>query len=216
MNFPRLIPKFLKLWHFCFLLILTGVTPVQNGYTQSLDHKTILVLGDSLSAGYGIPLQSAWVSLLSDELKSLNYQIENASISGETTDGGLRSLPQLLEQHQPSILILELGANDGLRGFPINTIKQNLSSLIEQAKAQHAKVLLLGMHIPPNYGKRYAQAFHQIYHDLSARYDTALLPFLLQDVAINEQLMQEDRLHPTSEAQPIIKKHVKAALEPLL
>lgn len=193
------------------LLILTSYA-----HAQLPDQKKILVLGDSLSAGYGIPLESSWVNLLQADLEDRNYQIVNASISGETTDGGLRALPQLLADHHPEIVIIELGANDGLRGFPLKTIKQNLSSLITQSKQYTQKVLLLGMHIPPNYGNRYAQGFHQLYQTLSNQFDTALVPFLLEDVAIHQHLMQEDRLHPTAEAQPIIKGHVYKILELLL
>ena len=197
-------------------MILTGLFHLQNAYAQISDHKTMLILGDSLSAGYGVQLESSWVELLRKELSEDKYNIINASISGETTDGGLRALPKLLEQHEPEVVIIELGANDGLRGFPLPTIRQNLSQLIQSSQAIKSQVLLVGMHIPPNYGKRYAQGFHQIYHELSEKYGVALLPFLLEDIAIHDALMQEDRLHPNEQAQPIIKEHVLKALKPLL
>lgn len=184
--------------------------------------QTILVLGDSLSAGYGIPIEHAWVTLLAQKIaqqypkNNNSYHVQNASISGETTDGGLRALPSLLKKYQPSVVIIELGANDGLRGFPLNTIAQNLSALIELAQAENAKVLLTGIHIPPNYGQRYANAFHQTYHALAKRYQTALVPFLLEGIATKPELMQADRLHPKAEAQETIKNIVWQQLEPLL
>ncbi len=175
----------------------------------------ILVLGDSLSAAYGIQIEEGWVALLEAKLPE-DYSIVNASISGETTDGGLRALPQLLEQHAPEIVIIELGANDGLRGFPLPTIKQNLHKLVELANASARKVMLLGMHIPPNYGPRYASAFHELFQSTAEEYDTALVPFLLEGVATNPELMQNDQLHPTAEAQPTIMKLVWDQLHPLL
>lgn len=184
--------------------------------------QTILVLGDSLSAGYGIQIEQSWVTLLTQHLKlnavnkQSNYQIHNASISGETTGGGLRSLPRLLEKYQPKIIIIELGANDGLRGFPLKTIEQNLSTLITLAQAKNTKVILTGIHIPPNYGQRYATAFHSLYSTLAKRYKTALIPFLLEGIATRPELMQADRLHPKAEAQETIKSIVWKALKPLL
>lgn len=198
------------------MLLLLILLKVPNAYAVDSDHKTILILGDSLSAGYGIPLETAWPNLLATEIKDKGYQIVNASISGETTDGGLRALPDLLERHKPAIVIIELGANDGLRGFPIPTIRKNLTQLITLSKNSGSNVLLVGMHIPPNYGKKYTQAFHQLYHEMARLHKTALLPFLLEGVAIYPHLMQEDQLHPKSEAQPIIKGHIKEALMPLL
>lgn len=225
MNIPKLInntiqntiqkrdQKKIRTWLCYFYLIVSGLVYLQNVNAEVSDHKTLLILGDSLSAGYGIPLDSSWVELLRNDLEEKRYKIVNASISGETTDGGLRALPQLLDQHRPEITLIELGANDGLRGFPLPTIKNNLSELINQSLQYDSQVLLIGMHIPPNYGNRYAQGFHQIFHELSQQYDIPLLPFLLEDVAIHDNLMQEDRLHPNAKAQPIIKNHVKKALE---
>ena len=184
--------------------------------------QTILILGDSLSAAYGIPIEQSWVTLLMQKLENefsntdTNYQVHNASISGETTDGGLRSLPALLKKYQPEVVIIELGANDGLRGFPLKTIEQNLAALIELVQAQNSKVLLTGIHIPPNYGQRYATAFHKIYNTLAQRYQTALVPFLLEGIATKPSLMQADRLHPKSEAQESIRNIVWQQLEPLL
>ena len=184
--------------------------------------QTILILGDSLSAAYGIPIESSWAHLLKNTLVQHNaatgsrYNLINASISGETTDGGLRALPGLLSKYQPAIVMIELGANDGLRGFPLTTIKKNLSALIESSQTKQAKVLLMGMHIPPNYGKRYADAFHNIFLSLAKHYNTALVPFLLDGIAIEPSLMQADGLHPTAQAQVTIKNKVWKQLKLLL
>jgi len=209
------------------LFILSSITSVttqayaDQGSTRTTQ-QTILILGDSLSAAYGIPIEQSWVTLLAQKIEKQfskinnNYQVQNASISGETTDGGLKSLPALLKKYQPEVVIIELGANDGLRGFPLKTIEQNLSTLIELAQANNAKVLLTGIHIPPNYGQRYATGFHKTYSRLSKRYHTALVPFLLDGIATQPSLMQEDRLHPKAEAQESIKNLVWQQLEPLL
>ncbi|MFT6264675.1 MAG: acyl-CoA thioesterase-1 [Oleiphilaceae bacterium] len=194
---------------------------LNEGHTRT-SPQTILILGDSLSAAYGIPIEQSWVTLLMQKLENefsntdANYQVHNASISGETTDGGLRSLPALLKKYQPEVVIIELGANDGLRGFPLKTIEQNLAALIELVQAQNSKVLLTGIHIPPNYGQRYATAFHKIYNTLAQRYQTALVPFLLEGIATKPSLMQADRLHPKAEAQESIRNIVWQQLEPLL
>ena len=207
---------------FIFSSIISFTSQANENQDNTLDKHTILVLGDSLSAAYGIPIEQSWVSLLSKSLEKQfskgekRYRVQNASISGETTDGGLRSLPALLDKYHPYIVIIELGANDGLRGFPLKTIERNLSKLIELAQAKHAKVLLTGIHIPPNYGQRYATAFHKLYSTLAKRYDTALVPFLLEGIATKPSLMQEDRLHPRAEAQESIKHIVWQQLEPLL
>jgi acyl-CoA thioesterase-1 len=193
-----------------------------NQHSTQTTLKTILILGDSLSAAYGIPIEKSWAALLTQTLaqkeseSNSHYQVHNASISGETTDGGLRSLPALLKKYQPEVIIIELGANDGLRGFPLTTIEQNLATLIKLAQAQNSKVLLTGIHIPPNYGQRYATAFHNIYSRLAERYHTALVPFLLEGVATQPSLMQADGLHPKAEAQESIKSLVWQQLVPLL
>jgi len=195
-----------------FSVFLLLINPA-FGSVQS--YNRILVLGDSLSAAYGIQTEEGWVALLESKLPD-DYHIVNASISGETTDGGLRALPGLLESHAPDIVIIELGANDGLRGFPLPTIERNLNQMVELAKMKDRKVLLLGMHIPPNYGSRYAQGFHAIFSTVAERYDTALVPFLLEGVATRPELMQEDQLHPKAEAQETIMLRVWETLRPLL
>jgi acyl-CoA thioesterase-1 len=180
--------------------------------------KSILVFGDSLSAAYGIARARGWVALLAERLKRerLDYSVVNASISGETTAGGGARFSKALAQHRPAIVILELGANDGLRGLPLEQMKQNLASMIEQAQKAGARVLLVGMKLPPNYGPEYTRAFDSAYPDLAKRYKTALVPFLLEDFAEKMELFQPDRIHPTEEAQPLMMERVWKALQPLL
>ncbi|MEY3017423.1 MAG: hypothetical protein RL336_558 [Pseudomonadota bacterium] len=168
------------------------------------DKHRILILGDSISAGYGVPANNGWVALLSDAL-SAKAKVINASISGETTVGGRDRIHQLLEQHQPTVVVIELGGNDGLRGFPLNSIEQNLSHMIEQSqKSQACGIVLLGMRIPPNYGSRYSEGFYNMYGDLADSYKTYLVPFFLEGIATRPTLMQQDGIHPTSEAQSLL------------
>ena len=180
--------------------------------------NTVLVVGDSLSAAHGVPSETAWVELLRDRINSreLNWTVVNASISGETTDGGLRRLPGLLETHDPNIVIIELGGNDGLRGFPPNVIESNLANMIEQVRDTGATPLLVGMQIPPNYGQRYTTMFADIFPTLSDRYNTVLVPFFLDGIYDQDGLMQGDGIHPTEEAQPRLLDNIWPKLEPLL
>ncbi|MCW8874055.1 MAG: arylesterase [Xanthomonadales bacterium] len=182
------------------------------------DGKTIVIVGDSLSAAYGMELSESWPSLLQQRLDQDGhaYRVFNSSIAGETTQGGLTRLPRLLEQHEPEIVIVELGGNDGLRGLPIEVTRGNLSSMIEQSLAAGAKVLLAEMRIPPNYGRTYTEQFNGTYAELAGQHGIVLLPFLLQDIALEPGLMQADGIHPTAAAQPIILDQFWAALEPLL
>lgn len=181
------------------------------------DKGRILVLGDSLSAGYGIELKQGWVSLMADKLEeNYPYQVINASVSGETSGGGLARLPALLKEHKPALVILELGGNDGLRGHPVNIMQQQLESIIKESQGAGAEVLLLGMHIPPNYGQRYAERFHQVYTQLAKQYELAFVPFFLEGVATNRELMQRDGIHPTADAQQTMLDNVWAVLEPWL
>lgn len=176
----------------------------------AMANQTILVFGDSLSAAYGIPRAAGWVNLLEQRLIKENpgYRVVNASVSSETTSGGLsRILPVLLE-HKPAIVILELGANDGLRGIPVKESERNLKAIIEACRHARAKVLLLGMRIPPNYGPRYTQDFSAMYPMLAQRYKAGLVPFLLEGVAGNPALTQSDGLHPTAGAQPRLLQNV--------
>ena len=182
------------------------------------NQNTVLVLGDSLSAAYGVPSETAWVELLRDRIESqdLDWTVVNASIGGETTDGGLRRLPGLLETHDPTIVIIELGGNDGLRGFPPNVIESNLANMIEQVRDTGATPLLVGMQIPPNYGQRYTTMFADIFPTLSDRYNTVLVPFFLDGIYDQDGLMQGDGIHPTEEAQPRLLDNIWPKLEPLL
>lgn len=179
--------------------------------------KTILVLGDSLSAEYGLPRGTGWVALLQERLAAgkIDATIVNASISGETTSGGLTRLPSLLQQH-PSIVIIELGANDGLRGLPLPAAESNLRAMVSAAQAAHAKVVLVGMQLPPNYGPDYTKKFAALYGKLAKESKTALVPFLFAGLEDKPQSFQADRLHPVADAQPILLNNVWLSLEPLL
>jgi acyl-CoA thioesterase-1 len=185
---------------------------------ESAVPRTIVVLGDSLSAGYGLKVQEGWVNLLALRLASegYGYKVVNASVSGETTQGGLSRLPRVLELHKPEIVIIELGGNDGLRGLPLATSRENLRRSIELARGAKARVLLVGMMIPPNYGKRYEQEFRDMFTTLSATYSLALVPFLLDRVALEPGFMQDDGLHANAKGQPRMLENVWPKLKPLL
>lgn len=178
----------------------------------------VLVYGDSLSAAYNLAAEQGWVHWLGQQLqaKGLNWQVRNASVSGETTDGGLRRLAPVLDEVKPRILVLELGANDGLRGLPLTQSKANLAAMIEQARARDIDVLLVGMEMPPNYGPEYTAAFRGLYADLAKQYELAFLPFLLAPIADQRENFLDDNLHPTAAAQPAVGQHVLTALLPLL
>jgi acyl-CoA thioesterase-1 len=183
------------------------------------NQNTMLILGDSLSAAYGVPSDTAWVQLLRNRLSNnglADWQVINASISGETTDGGARRLPKLLEENDPEVVIIELGGNDGLRGFPPDVIESNLGSMIEQVQESGARAVLVGMQIPPNYGPRYTEMFANIYPKLSDRYDVALVPFFLEGIYNQEGLMQDDGIHPTEKAQPKLLENVWPVIKPAL
>lgn len=180
--------------------------------------KTIVVLGDSISAGYGLEVDQGWVDLLQLKLREQNrpYQVFNESISGETSAGGLARIDAALDAHQPAIVLLELGANDGLRGLPPKVMYRNLSEIIARSQQAGAKVLLLSMRIPPNYGKRYTQMFYDVYPKLAKHYQIPYIPFLIEDVALEAEYMQKDGLHPNAQAQPIIADIVWKYLVPML
>lgn len=198
------------------LLIVTVASSSINAEPVNAEtHPTLLVMGDSLSAAYGIEREEGWVSLLAERLGG-DAQVINASISGETTSGGLQRFTDILRQQQPDIVLLELGGNDGLRGLAPNQMQANLASMIEQSQEAGAQVLLLGIDIPPNYGQAYRDAFTGVFYTLSEEYDVSLVPFLLEDIALNDSLMQSDGIHPTADAQPIILDNVWPELEPLL
>lgn len=184
----------------------------------SVSASTILIHGDSLSAGYGLQQGEEWPALLQNKLSQngLDYTIVNTSISGETTNGGLARFVSTFEQYQPALVILALGANDGLRGQPLGQTEENLAAMIRHSQKNDAQVLLLGIRIPPNYGSRYSNAFHQMYFSLQQTFDIPLLPFMLEGVAGHDELMQIDGLHPEADAQPIIMANVWQSLKPLL
>jgi acyl-CoA thioesterase-1 len=178
----------------------------------------LLVLGDSLSAEYGLSRGTGWVQLLADRLRDSgsDYRVVNASISGETTSGGLTRLPALLKEHRPRVVVLELGANDGLRGLPLAVMRDNLQAMIRQAQAAGAKVLLVGVRVPPNYGREYAERFAGTFAALARELKVPLVPFLLDGFAESFELFQADRIHPTAEAQPRMLDNVWPVLRPLL
>ena len=178
----------------------------------------ILVVGDSLSAAYGLPTEQGWVNLLEQRLqdKGLDWQVANASISGDTSGGALSRLPSLLERHKPKIVILAIGSNDGLRGLSLAGLKANLNEMIEQAHAHGATVLLPGMAIPPNYGTRYADGFAAIYVQLRQHHQLPEAPLLLERVALDHELMLPDNLHPNAEGQQLLLETLWPALQPLL
>ncbi|MDO6385157.1 arylesterase [Uliginosibacterium sp. 31-12] len=196
-----------------FIIILFAICSIQNALAAN-----ILVWGDSLSAGYGIAQEQAWPQLLSRKLAAEGYRhtVINASISGETSAGGLSRLPAALTRDKPSIVIIELGANDGLRGLPVPAMRKNLDAMIRSAQASGARVMLIGMRMPPNFGPVYTQKFQQTYSELAQQYKTALLPFMMEGFAERSELFQSDNLHPTAEAQPLILANVWSALKPLL
>jgi acyl-CoA thioesterase-1 len=178
----------------------------------------LLVFGDSLSAGYGIAREQSWPALLEERLRTekFPYAVINASISGETTAGGRTRLPAALKQHRPKLVILALGANDGLRGLPLAQTRDNLFAMVRAAKAAGARVLVAGMQLPPNYGPDYAREFNALFATVARQEKAALLPFLLEPIGLDDTAFQPDRLHPTAAAQPQILDHVWQTLQPLL
>lgn len=186
--------------------------------TAAAASSIILVLGDSLSAGYGLALHSAWPVLLQQRLErqGYSYHVVNASISGDTTSGGRARLPAAMGRYRPRIVIIELGANDGLRGLPLTEMRANLSAMIAMALRHQARVLLVGMYLPVNYGQVYSDGFHQVYVDLARKYHVPLVPFLLQGVAMKPQLMQSDGLHPRAVGEPKVLDNVWRVLNPML
>jgi acyl-CoA thioesterase-1 len=201
---------------FCIATILLGLTLIGPGQAQAPTKSTLLVTGDSLSAEYGIARGSGWVSMLAGRLKQEGsaWEIMNASISGETTSGGLTRLPKLLAQKKPKLVIIELGANDALRGLSLVETEKNLRTMVELSKKSGAEVLLVGMRIPPNYGQEYTQQFAQLFVRIAKSQQVALLPFFLEGVAQRNDLFQADRIHPNEAAQTIMFQNVWTALTP--
>lgn len=195
------------------LLIVMTLLPA-----TSFAAPVILVYGDSLSASYGIPRDKSWTHLLQQRLAQSGYPhiIANASISGETTSGGLSRIEKALLDHRPAVVVLELGANDGLRGLPVTDMRRNLTAIIETCRRHKANVLLIGMQIPPNYGPRYTQDFLETYPALAKKFHLPLLEFMLDGIAGHRELIQEDGLHPTAAAQPMLLDNLWSKLQPLL
>lgn len=200
-----------------FVRILLISSLMLLAHFANANPPTVLVMGDSLSAGYGIKVEEGWVNLLQQELAKKNQaKIVNASVSGETSSGGLTRLPALLAQHKPHIVIIELGGNDGLRGQPIKIMQENLQTMINLSQTSGAKVILAGMQIPTNYGPRYTKQFKETYSALAEKNKLPLIPFLLEGVATHNELIQNDGIHPTAAAQPIIVKNVLPILLPMI
>ncbi len=189
-------------------LLGAGVCPFASADAPERATGPVLVLGDSLGAAYNLPLGSGWVDLLGQTLTECQVGVVNASISGDTSAGGLARLPDLLERHQPSIVLVELGGNDGLRGLPTRKLYENLREIAVKSEQSGARVVLAGMQIPGNYGARYRQAFSDVYPELAAELDLTLIPFLLEGVALQPGMIQGDGIHPTGAAQPVILQNV--------
>jgi acyl-CoA thioesterase-1 len=212
MRFILIFPKTVAIW----VLFCLFSSPLQA--QSANDAPTILILGDSISAAYNMEISQSWPSLLQDRLQQdgYTYEVFNSSITGETTQGGVTRLPRLLDRLRPEIVVVELGGNDGLRGLPIEVTQQNLSSIIEQSRQAGARVVLAEMRIPPNYGRSYTEKFNQTYTMLQETHGVTLLPFILQDIALEPGMMQADGIHPSIEAQPVILDKVWAVLRTLL
>lgn len=180
--------------------------------------KTIVVLGDSISAGYGIEAGKGWVDLLQKKLEAEKFphRVVNESISGDTSAGGLARIDSALARHKPEWVLLELGGNDGLRGLTPKQMHENLSEIVERTERAGAQVLLLGMRMPPNLGKRYIEMFYRVFPELAKEYELPFVPFILEGVALNPELMQRDRIHPNADAQPLITEKIWECLRPLL
>jgi acyl-CoA thioesterase-1 len=198
-----------------FVLLLCAVAVPLSATSTA---PAILIVGDSLSAGFGIEVSDGWVALLQDRLtaEGYEYRVVNASISGDTTSGGLRRLPRALERHQPAITILELGGNDGLRATPVPIIRENLDQMVQLTRAAGSEVILAGMQIPPNYGAAYTEAFSAVYRDLAEETEIELIPFFMEGVALNPEKLLPDMIHPNEDGQPILLENAWQALKPLL
>ena len=186
--------------------LLTLIVLLVTAGAHGAESPTVLIFGDSLSAGYGIDVDQSWATLLQSRLESLGYEhrVVNASISGETTEGGAARIDSALKEFSPDLIILELGGNDGLRGFPPQTMKSNLETIVARSKASGAAVVLLGIRIPTNYGTRYTEAFEAVYRDVARDFDIEWIEFFMEGVALNDELLLADRIHPNAAAQPIL------------
>ena len=201
--------------------VIERVEPTQPSHTEPVladDARTLIVLGDSISAAYGIQREQGWVALMQQELlaNEFNWRAINASISGDTTGGGLARLPGLLETYNPDLVIIELGGNDGLRGYPVEQIEANLTRMVELVTDNGGQPALVSMRIPPNYGPRYTTAFDGVFAKVAQATDTPLLPFIMENVALVEGMMQADGIHPTADAQPVLLEALWPGVEALL
>lgn len=198
------------------ILSLLLLLVAADGYAT--DSPVVMIVGDSLSAGYGIDVDQSWAALLQSRLREQGYEhrVVNASISGETSEGGAVRIKSELEIHAPAVVVLELGGNDGLRGFPPARLKSNLASMIEASQSANAEVVLLGIRIPSNYGPRYTQSFEKVYRDLAEEYSLPWIEFFMQGVALDESLMQDDGIHPNASAQPILLDNAWPVIEQAL
>jgi acyl-CoA thioesterase-1 len=214
-----LMLKRLKASPLSLLVVLAALAVLCGPAASSAgQEKTIVVVGDSLSSGYGLAAEQSWVAMLSRRLEAeaYGYEVVNASIAGDTSAGGLARLPRLLEAHSPALVVIELGGNDGLRGQPVAALRANLAKMIELSQARGARVLLAGMQIPPNYGQAYTRALAAVYPELAAQFDVALVGFLLEGVALHSDLMQQDNIHPNAAGQKIVLANVWPVLSGLL
>ena len=204
---------FLKCWVLAAIVLALGAERPGSGLPA-----TVLVLGDSISAAYGMQREQGWVQLLQNRLAGIDpgYRVVNASMSGDTTGGGLVRLPAVLATHNPALVIIELGGNDGLRGYPVADIRSNLEKLVELASAGRRQVLLLGMQIPPNYGHRYTRAFQNLFEEVAADQGVAVVPSFLEEVGVRPELMQDDGIHPNAKAQALLLDTVWPFVEGLL
>lgn len=205
-------------WRKVCALLIAFFFIAQTSALAAEPQRTVLVLGDSLSAAYGLSPEQGWVALLGQRLSESHpdWRVVNASVSGETTGGGAARFPRTLEEHAPDIVILELGANDALRGLPLQPAQANLQRIIDAAHAANARVLLAGVEIPPNYGPEYANAFRAMFATLAQENDLAFIPFLLEPIATDLAAFLPDTIHPTAESQPKVLEHVWQTLEPML
>ncbi len=199
-----------------FLIFSDHIFASSKPVEMPQNKQTLVVLGDSLSAAYGLTQEQGWVSLLQNAWQEQGIYVINAAISGETTDGGLSRLPRLLDQHNPTHLYIELGGNDGLQGHSIKKMQRNIESMIELAHERGVAVILQEMLVPTNYGRRYNEMFVNMFVEVSEKHDVPLIPFFLRDIGLDKSLMQKDQIHPNLEAQPLIAELMQAQLEPLL
>ncbi len=215
---PRVGLQWLMAAALLLMAALAQAQPAPQPAPAEGPQRTLLVMGDSLSAGYGMAAEQGWVSLLADELARTHpqWRVVNASISGETSAGGASRIIGEAWRHQPDAVLIALGANDGLRGLPLREMRRNLARMIGVSQHVGAEVLLVGMRMPPNLGRDYTEGFEQVYRDLAELFDVALLPFLLEPIALDADAYQQDNLHPTEAAQARILEHVSPAVLPLL